>query len=370
VKVTGISAEDIERMPEFIERWTSYGLSNESADRLKAEDGVRECYRTLGLSAPKLFIWCDSPLCGALAYLTLMALSNSAPERTAPGAYIGSRLWRLRDAVVGSIRAVIGGDLFGYVTRNLCDVVDRVVYDRVEAIVAAGVRGDFADGRWVRYRDIVRGILDIEVPDAVWAEVQARVAGDKSLTRVGVVEGLPAQGMAGWLSLFDYSSAVCGVVGSEAASGWIQVGRSCGWWWPLERACLMTERHNRLILDSDAELHSQTGLAVAYPDGWGVCCWHGVQIPEWVVAEPEKITTESVLTAQNPGIRAAMVAQFGEDRFSRESGIRVLALSDYRHWLMSAQSSDPVKRTVALRSGRSSRPSLYIVRVPGVDETA
>ncbi len=46
-------------------------------------------------------------------------------------------------------------------------------------------------------------------------------------------------------------------------------------------------------------LHSATGKAVEYPDGWGWYVWHGLPVPEYVIMQPEKITADDVLSEQN-----------------------------------------------------------------------
>ena len=84
----------------------------------------------------------------------------------------------------------------------------------------------------------------------------------------------------------------------------------------------MTDRHTTLNLDDRGRLHSTTGMACAYADGWGVYCIHGVTVPEYVVERPHEITIEKISTEKNAEVRRVMIERYGEDRYIVDSGMK------------------------------------------------
>ncbi len=96
-------------MDEQVRDWSRILLSNEPADRKAAEEGVRKCYRALGLAMPKV-VWCGSPLMARLVQGVLVhqgrldpstirheiwkLLENARLKRLAGGIDIQTEPWR------------------------------------------------------------------------------------------------------------------------------------------------------------------------------------------------------------------------------------------------------------------------------------
>jgi len=82
-----------------------------------------------------------------------------------------------------------------------------------------------------------------------------------------------------------------------------------GWWWPYEGFVVLTERPIVLSRDPEGRLHSTTGQAIGYSDGWGIWALHGVRVQQWIVEQPELITPEQILAEPNQEVRRVMVEQ-------------------------------------------------------------
>lgn len=65
-KITELNEAQLAAIPRVRDEWLAHGLSTEPANRPEAENGVREAYEAAGLEPPKLIIWCDSPMAGAV----------------------------------------------------------------------------------------------------------------------------------------------------------------------------------------------------------------------------------------------------------------------------------------------------------------
>jgi len=86
----------------------------------------------------------------------------------------------------------------------------------------------------------------------------------------------------------------------------------------------VSERHHILELDERGRLHSLTGPAVMYPDGWAIYAVHGVRVPREVVEEPHTLTVQRIRDESNVEVRRVMMERFGLERYLHESGARVI----------------------------------------------
>ncbi len=71
-------------------------------------------------------------------------------------------------------------------------------------------------------------------------------------------------------------------------------------------------------------LHRDDGPAVAWPDGWGVWCIHGVRVTRQIVEAPQTLTVEQIRDERNAEVRRIMVDRFGAERYLRESDAQLL----------------------------------------------
>jgi len=80
---------------------------------------------------------------------------------------------------------------------------------------------------------------------------------------------------------------------------WATLAKSVNWWSPYEDVCFISDRPKAIKFDTENRLHNETGLAVEYRDGWGICEWHGVRVPrEWIL-DKKSLTAKTALTWSN-----------------------------------------------------------------------
>src|SRR5262249_37472285 len=60
-RIKNMKEAQIDRLPEFIDRWTRISLSTGPADRPRAEAAIRNMYRQGGFDPPQAIVWCESP---------------------------------------------------------------------------------------------------------------------------------------------------------------------------------------------------------------------------------------------------------------------------------------------------------------------
>ena len=144
---------------------------------------------------------------------------------------------------------------------------------------------------------------------SVWASVWASVGDSVGASVYGQHE-------AYWLSFYNYFAEVCGLTKETAKiAGLIQLAQSAGWLLPYKNFCFVSERHNVLKRDPQGRLHCDDGIALAYPDGWGIYALHGVRVkPEYVLTPAAELKPETILAENNAEVRMALIRKVGLER--------------------------------------------------------
>jgi hypothetical protein len=90
-----------------------------------------------------------------------------------------------------------------------------------------------------------------------------------------------------------------------------------------ENIALLSERHVSISMDERGLLHHERAPALLYPDGWGICAWHGTPVPEYVITSPEAITLADIERSSGSQ-KAVMSERYGLTRYFKERGARVV----------------------------------------------
>lgn len=201
------------------ERWLRIGLATGPTDRPLAEAGIRAAYAAAGLAPPEQWIWLESPLRGAVAVAQL----------TQVRAQVGAQVC---DQVGAQVRAKV----WSQVCDQVCDQARAQVCDQVWAPVWAQVRAP----------------VGTQVCDQVWAQVRAQVW-----------RACYGSHDAHWLGYYE-TFLRGGLPAARRLRGLVWAAMACGWWWPFERAVIVTERPSVIEWDGGRVRR------IVYPDGWEV----------------------------------------------------------------------------------------------------
>ncbi len=304
MKIESLTSAQKARFPEFIAKWTAIGLDTRPADRGRAERGVVTAYKIAGLAPPAKIVWCGSPLSQGLTRAIVFGLSKGASVGDSVGASVRASVWA---SVGDSVGASVGASVGDYVLAS--------VWDSVRASVVASV--------WASVRASVWASVGASVGASVRASVRDSV-GDSVRDSVG--DSVYGQHDANWLGFFDYFATACALSAeTQKLTGLWEVAQSAGWWLPHEKICWISERNNALNRDERGRLHSETGPALTYPDGWWVYAVHGVRVPGHIIEHPETITLEEIGKENNLEIRRVMIERFGWPRYLQESKAKCVA---------------------------------------------
>ncbi|MBI4862893.1 MAG: hypothetical protein HY815_21925 [Candidatus Riflebacteria bacterium] len=315
----------------LIKEWLRAGLSTEPADRPLALAALRKHYVALGAPPPSVAVWMSSPLEGVIAARILSAAFGKAVSelRSHPLTQVYHRV----------LAAHRGLDPSAVLARAKGSDWPLDAVSRVRRLVEETVLEEAADPATRRIRSVLwdRVMLQLEaqlvgqIGPGAWARLQ-RSAGSEPCA-MSLIE------LTNWICWAGYGQhdaellgmyARCGLEGTDIGPliQLMQLGRTCGWWWGFDGACVLTERPTTLELNEQLLCQSPTGKALDYPDRFGFHAWKGVRVPARVAIYPESLNGSVVLAEPRAKIREAMVdrvdpATLSTDWLSREPDAQV-----------------------------------------------
>jgi hypothetical protein len=364
-RIEQLTGEQIARIPEFVDRWTKIGLCTDPADRPRAEAAIREMYRQGGLEPPRQIVWCGSPLSQILTRMFVLNPRLKPAMRDNIKASVA-----IRDTVKDIFRDRIKED------NSALDSIGDSVWDGIKASVAESAGGFAGFLLWDKVRDRVEGSVMHRVGDSVRDSVCRLLYGVRaSGVRDSVAESIwdtvridaeesvifgPHE--ADWLAVNRYFHDVLDLTSQTATlSGLWELAQSAGWALPHENICWVSERHNVLALDDRDRLHSLTGPACAYPDGWEIFAVHGVRVPAYVIEKPHEISVERINAERNAEVRRVMIERYrhgeevsGAAAFIRDAGAARVD-HDERHgtlWHRNVEDDEPLVMVEVINSTR------------------
>lgn len=273
------------------EEWLGWALSTLPADRPAAEAAISGLYRLIGLAPPR-FHWVASPI-AALATVPpgVRLRPSEAVERMSE--------WPLPPRFTAAMRAL---------SREL-DAQLRWVHRPMEQLIRRKVHSSLS-----RSADsTIRRPLDL--------------AHDEPY-RLSSVYGMQC---ASWVAHYDALRWAAGVVFTPEQTRrlelWAAAIRSCGWWWPREGVCVISERPLTLRTevwgdDGEVRLHCPDGPAMRYADGWDMYAWHGTNVPSWVVTDP---SVQRIAHEPNVEVRRCAIEHIGWASYIDQAGLRLVA---------------------------------------------
>jgi hypothetical protein len=307
----------------FVAEHVRAQLSTEAVDEVAAEALLRQAYAAAAVKGPTHIHWLDGPL-ALVAILAKesdwLAVADDYRERVSHCAWDDAMLDRDE---IGLLRDNAGASV-DYRIRD----VTRTASRQVDASFGEGAWGGTASAVWRRVDRRLWDPLRTHVADRLWRQAAA-AAGWPISSRVRACEwfeadrslwhGVSAYDTAPWLIVLRYFDTH---VTPNRAGALARFNELVAGYWLGSAVALVLRKPRVLSRDERGRLHSSTGPCVEYADGWGFWAWHGVQVPERVLATPaERLTRDDFLGEQNLEVRRVIQERMGE-RFLWELGAR------------------------------------------------
>ncbi len=332
--------------------WRKLGASTAPADRNLAQQGVIEAYRAAKLAPPKLFIWLNSPRAGATA-VRLLKSDLDWPAHLLPHQRavwdevwqqslqfvketLGEEKWnqtklaikqeaqkkvleKFPHLVEKAVKERFSEQLGIFVWKNLRKSYGYSVFEEVRNEMDRTVRASLQDKVLVDTSDFISHELVSPLQKQLEACILEPLRREMTVNNGTLIgrqtwECCFGQHDAPWLSYYDFLSRL-GLVQADAVSGLKKVAVSAGWWWPYKNLCILTERPRELHRENRLYLHNENGMAIRYPDGWGIYAFRGIIVPEYVINPPEPISLEMIEAEPNIEVRRVLIERFGLENY-------------------------------------------------------
>lgn len=205
-----------------------------------------------------------------------------------------------------------------WTTSPLAQGLTRCIVNQMKDKTDKGVRASVRASVWDSVGDSVGAHVGASVGASVWDSVRA-----------SVWDSGYGQHDASWIAFYDFFRRVLLLEKqTDKLAGLAEITESAGWYLPHQHICLISERHRRLCRNYRGQLHSHDGMALQYPDGWGIWAWNGVRVNEQIILKPETLMPEQIAKEQNAQVRQVMVERIGIERVCRMFKAKVIDEKD------------------------------------------
>lgn len=361
--------EKRQRAEAWVAAWRTLQASTDRVDRDRAERALTALYRERGLPAPE-FIWADDPVQAVTAWHIVSLGREPVRNRYAngdTGTGLNRKRNQLRDPFglepawvyraarraralapadqPGGFRfdgtyAADGERLKWHLEENLRQGTQRSRVPRSDAAVVLGrtprlemlsrlVVGD----QWRELSALLGAdrVVDVAVRAAQQAAVElldARPsfaqamraltypAFDREILLMGAVPEV--LGVALWRQM-DQRDKRTAMVERR-----LELARTGVAFMAFDGLAIMLDRPIAVGFDEAGRLHHGDGPALQYPNGTALWFDHGVELPSYVITDPDAITVERIDAQRNAEVRRVMTERFGPERLVREGGAELI----------------------------------------------
>ncbi len=141
----------------------------------------------------------------------------------------------------------------------------------------------------------------------------------------------------------------------------------------LDKVVLVSQAPLVFKTDENGRLHSESGPALRFSDGYQLHVWHGTTVPREVIDNPSAINVDSILKELNAEVRRVKIDRYGMSRFIVDSGAEKIHEDEcgilYKKTLFN---DEPIVMVKVLNSTPEPDGSIksYFLRVPPTITTA
>jgi hypothetical protein len=171
---------------------------------------------------------------------------------------------------------------------------------------------NLSENIWVSLGANLRENLGENLGANLWVSLRANLK--ENLSGIYGYPSLLGNHDVGWLALYefpvklghDYPKELI-----EKLTATVNYAKSCGVLYAYKNLAIVSNRPSVLNRDAAGRLHSETGMAMQFRDGYGFYAWHGVRVPAKWIEDRANLDPNEVIKVSNVEQRAAGAAICG-----------------------------------------------------------
>jgi hypothetical protein len=303
----------------FVEERIQAHLATTAVDEPAAEALLAQAYTAAGLDSPYHFHWLDGPL----ELVAVLARDDSWHD-------VAERYRERVPHCVWDDSAIEGDEIRLLGTVGAVSVDDRIrrVARDVEERLKATLGIQFVRHVW---NSVGWRLWDVRVPvgEGIWRAAAEEVGRPLTPWFRSSVWGALSYSLWHAISAYDQADDMADMLFFDAyyaqneARALAQFSECVSGYWCGKTVALLVRRPTLLAFDEEGRLHNAAGPCVKFPDGWKIYAWHGVCVPERVIAAPDELNRNDFFDAENVEARRIIQERMGA-RFVEEIGGRFI----------------------------------------------
>ncbi|BAY87168.1 hypothetical protein NIES267_66860 [Calothrix parasitica NIES-267] len=323
-KISKLTLEQEVLIPIYREKWKKIALSTERIDRDKAAEAVKQAYALIGEKEPEILFF-KSP-CRALQYLSKHIDLES--ECKIPNKY------GLRDEL----------------TTQLDSKVRNILQKQCSQI-------------WI--------LLEKQLDNSSLIELSSSIERDfkfkglySSFSRFISFSCIQFDIWNFHASRFDFCISVLNCYYPQKE--WLifqSLVKNCGWIFPFENICIVSERPQTLLFDNENRFHAEGKPAIEFADGYDIDVYHGVTLPfVYGKHHPKEWEPSWLLQEQNAELRKILIQEIGYNRIIEE--LQATEIDFYQEYTLLKINSDiDIEPIYLLKMTCPSTGHIHVLRV-------
>lgn len=332
-RIDKLTDEHRKMFKPWVEKWVDIGLRTGDTDWETLDKYIRVAYEKAKIPFPKRVIRVNSPIVGALTASILDALLRedgiSRSYLAIKGAIYSatdSYLHTEADSEAGSeVSSRVEENGVRFVSKTVELAVHKAVNSEIGSALGSVVEVAIDSAINESVYSVVESTIDLAINESVHSEVVS--AAVKSLVKsIKNLKWHPWFGgqfwVGGWWGSPSFVSFMVEVCGLELEKDiyeryecYRKLCESANYFWTNRNFVIVCARPKAINRNDRGQLHNENGLAIEYPDGWGLHCIDGVVVPEKVIMNPESITIEEIQKEENLEIQRIMIQRLGVDKY-------------------------------------------------------
>ncbi len=356
--------------------WRAVAFSTEPLSKELAKTAVINAYLNADLEPPSRFVWVDSPLAGAVAAeILIMRYKNVAYEiyKRPPFramSYVTGDSKKQRESPEQEKTQKLFLSIVELYGRSTIERVTDVIHMQIDRGLNRLTRSDDISTARARFCFDWIGTLARLSEQLTVEEMQCITKWQYRRIQIGYSPRSWCLGNGGledgWYAWIDVLHSL------KPLDNWnifTDVFRHCGWWWPFEDICVLSERPSLILRDEfGIRPHCETGPAIVFRDNWKIFARRGSVVSRRVMHFKRDPTLRRIELEGNVETRRHMIEIYGYEAYVRDTKAKVIAKDDFGS-LLRIEQGFRVEPLVLLRV-KNSTPEpdgtikYYYLRVP------
>ncbi|MGH7974954.1 MAG: hypothetical protein ACREBR_05470 [bacterium] len=260
--ITKLTIEQEQKIKEYYDFYLAKGLSTKPANRLVAENAVKELYKLIKEKEPKC-LWVNSPI----ELIALFKKSN-----------LESNLW---GNLWGNLESNLESNLWGNLESNLCGNLESNLWGNLESNLRNNLRSNLESNLWGNLESNLWGNLESNLWGNLWGNLRR------------------GQLNSPWISFYDYYRTVVTNTFSAEDNHRLDLYidlLDCSYFITLRNFVILIDHPLAFHVDGQGKTHNHLNHAIKFRDDTGIYVIHGQQLNETEFNDKKKLLEQKKIT--------------------------------------------------------------------------